>query len=184
MKSLYKSIFGFMDFEDLYKYMVDIQEGRGAFLEVGCFMGKSIMFLSEYIDSKNKDIKVYCVDNFEGCCYFKENKIFNKKNLKNSFLRNTRKAPIKIKLFDGDSVQVSTQLEKEYLDFVFLDGCHEYSCIKKDILAFRPLVKKGGYIGGHDFNDLYPGVKKAVHEIFGNRYNIDKQFNNCWLQQI
>lgn len=56
---------------------------------------------------------------------------------------------------------------KEQVDFVYIDGLHTYEQCKKDIENFLPLVKKGGYIGGHDYSSAWPGVKKAVNEIFG-----------------
>ena len=56
---------------------------------------------------------------------------------------------------------------KEQVDFVYIDGLHTYEQCKKDIENFLPLVKKGGYIGGHDYSSAWPGVKQAVNEAFG-----------------
>jgi len=184
MVKMYKSIFGFMDYEDLYEYVVNEQKNDGRFLEVGCFMGKSVLFLSEYVNHTKKDIEIYCIDNFEGCCHFKKEKIFNKKNLKKCFLNNTKTAPRKIKLLEGETTLKAKELIPVYFDFIFLDACHEYKCIKNDIQNFIPLVKKNGYLGGHDFNDLYPGVKSAVTEIFACQTNINKTFKNCWLHKL
>jgi predicted O-methyltransferase YrrM len=39
----------------------------------------------------------------------------------------------------------------EALDFVYIDGNHNYECVKRDIANYYPLVKKGGVIGGHDY---------------------------------
>jgi hypothetical protein len=60
----------------------------------------------------------------------------------------------------------------EYFDLVYIDADHTYPMVKKDIELWYPLVKKGGFIGGHDygFPDLvcnFGGVKRAVDEIFG-----------------
>jgi predicted O-methyltransferase YrrM len=56
---------------------------------------------------------------------------------------------------------------KEQVDFVYIDGLHTYEQCKKDIENYLPLVRKGGYIGGHDYSNAWPGVKKAVNEMFG-----------------
>lgn len=37
------------------------------------------------------------------------------------------------------------------LDFVYIDGCHEYEFVKKDIELYYPKIREGGIIGGHDF---------------------------------
>jgi Methyltransferase domain len=51
------------------------------------------------------------------------------------------------------------------VDVVFLDGSHEYEAVRRDILAWMPRIKSGGMLAGHDINDHYPGVGRAVHEL-------------------
>ncbi len=53
------------------------------------------------------------------------------------------------------------------LDFVYIDGCHRYESVKKDIELCYPKVKNGGMIAGHDFTNTHPGVVKAWIEKFG-----------------
>jgi hypothetical protein len=54
----------------------------------------------------------------------------------------------------------------EHLDWVYIDGCHEYECIQHDLEVSLPKVKQGGYILGHDFNaDFFPGVVAAVNDF-------------------
>lgn len=51
------------------------------------------------------------------------------------------------------------------LDFVYIDGNHEYNYVKKDIELYWPKVKEGGHIGGHDFQLNHRGVFRAVSEF-------------------
>ena len=52
-------------------------------------------------------------------------------------------------------------------DFVFIDADHSYEGVTADILQWWPLVKKGGYLCGHDYDHPRIGeVKRAVDEIF------------------
>ena len=53
------------------------------------------------------------------------------------------------------------------IDFVYIDGLHTYEQCKKDIENYLPLIRKGGYIAGHDYSNAWPGVKQAVNEAFG-----------------
>jgi hypothetical protein len=46
------------------------------------------------------------------------------------------------------------------LDFVFIDADHSYPAVKADIAAWKPKVKVGGWLCGHDY-DLR-AVKRAV----------------------
>ena len=56
----------------------------------------------------------------------------------------------------------------EKLDFCYIDGDHSYEGVKKDLADYYPLVKPGGYFGGHDFHYDWPGVIKAVSEFAVN----------------
>jgi hypothetical protein len=42
----------------------------------------------------------------------------------------------------------------ESLDFVYIDGNHEYSYVVQDIKLWYPKVKKGGIVAGHDYLDI------------------------------
>jgi cephalosporin hydroxylase len=60
-------------------------------------------------------------------------------------------------IVDGDShdedtvYDVSNLLFRgEQVDFLFIDGDHTYEGVKKDFEMYKPLVKKGGFIGLHD----------------------------------
>lgn len=53
-----------------------------------------------------------------------------------------------------------------HFDLVFIDGDHSYEACKADIIAWLPLVKGGGWIGGHDYGkERFPGVTQAVDEM-------------------
>jgi len=55
------------------------------------------------------------------------------------------------------------------LDFVYIDGDHNYEAVKKDLEMYYPKVKKGGLFSGHDYANRAPGVVKAVNEFFANK---------------
>lgn len=58
-------------------------------------------------------------------------------------------------------------VEGKYFDIVFIDAEHDYDNVKKDILAWEPLIKEGGIICGHDYASREKDVIKAVNEIYG-----------------
>lgn len=57
---------------------------------------------------------------------------------------------------------------REQLDFVYIDGNHRYKYVLEDINLYYPLVKEGGLIAGHDFDESSNenGVVQAVNEFF------------------
>lgn len=54
------------------------------------------------------------------------------------------------------------------VDFVHIDGHHEYSQVVKDINNYFPKIKVGGIISGHDYPQV-PDVAWAVDEIFKDK---------------
>lgn len=52
------------------------------------------------------------------------------------------------------------------LDLVFIDGDHSYESVKQDIASWRPFLRPGAVLCGHDYGHLeYTGVKQAVDEL-------------------
>ncbi len=63
------------------------------------------------------------------------------------------------------------QAQGQTIDFVFIDGCHQYAAVAEDIAACRRLVRPGGLLSGHDYlHRGHPGVKQAVDEVFAGRF--------------
>lgn len=54
------------------------------------------------------------------------------------------------------------------IDAVFIDEHHTYESVGDAIKAWMPKVRSGGWLSGHDLNDHYPGVGKAVFELLPN----------------
>lgn len=67
------------------------------------------------------------------------------------------------------SAFVAKNFEEESLDFVYIDGNHDYKYVREDIENFWPLTKQGGVLGGHDFYNghakSHDGVLQAAIEF-------------------
>jgi hypothetical protein len=50
-------------------------------------------------------------------------------------------------------------------DMVFIDADHAYDAVKRDILAWRPVLAPGGILSGHDYHRGWQGVIQAVSEL-------------------
>ena len=71
-----------------------------------------------------------------------------------------------IHLIKGNSNNVLKQIDMSNVDFVFLDGGHEYSTVKNDLKCCFEVVRSGGTILCDDYDLTYaPGVKKAIDEF-------------------
>lgn len=69
------------------------------------------------------------------------------------------------------------------LDYVFIDGDHSYEGVKRDIAAWLPKIRPGGWIGGHDYGSHFPGVDQAVKEAFPLD-SIEIDIDHTWFVRV
>lgn len=75
------------------------------------------------------------------------------------------------------SIEVAKLIPNHSLDFVFIDGLHDYDSVKADIEAWYPKVRYGGIVSGHDYyqgKSGKMGVMKAVDE-FVEKHGLELQ---------
>ena len=52
------------------------------------------------------------------------------------------------------------------IDYVFLDGGHEYNTVKNDLICCKEVIDNKGTVLCDDYDLTYaPGVKKAIDEF-------------------
>lgn len=131
-------------------------------IQIGSYRGES----AEIFLSSNVFKKFYCIDPWEpGFDRYdaaaSNDIILAEKEFDERFKNNN--IIIKIKQKSSD---VFNQFEDESIDFIYIDGCHQYDFVKNDLNNYFSKIKKGGIISGHDYCDGWYGVKKAVNEFF------------------
>ena len=80
-------------------------------------------------------------------------------------------------LWKTDSQTAARIVDNGSLDWVYLDGRHSYEGVSEDIHLWRPKIKKGGIIGGHDYLHhpalrQWPGVRIAVDDAFEDKVQV------------
>lgn len=64
----------------------------------------------------------------------------------------------------------------DYLDWIYIDGAHDYDNVSIDLRNSFEKVKPGGLIMGHDYtNNMFPGLVFAVDE-FCQSYNLEIEY--------
>jgi len=51
------------------------------------------------------------------------------------------------------STEAAKGFEKESIDFIYIDARHDYCGVMEDIEHYWPILKPGGIMAGHDYND-------------------------------
>lgn len=175
MNHFYKSIDGWFDFNALYTQQVYRAANGAHFVEVGAWKGKSTAFMAVEIASSGKKIKFDVVDHWLGSLELMGDAAVKDGTLYDVFMENLKPAAPYFTPIRMPSVQAASLYRPESLDFVFLDGSHEYADVMEDMCAWYPLVKPGGTLAGHDI--ACPDVSKAVSVFLGG---FPEVIGSCW----
>ena len=87
----------------------------------------------------------------------------------------TEQYPDRAIIWRDFSNKAHTRIEDETLDFVFIDASHDYDSVNEDIKMWKPKVRKGGLVAGHDIDLL--AVRMAVQE---HNINYNTEVDNIW----
>jgi len=159
-----------------------------SFLEIGVFHGVTARNVCELLyQIHGNDFKYVGLDLFEKS---DQNKfeVIPSTNFKNPFKKFyhqyiARQDPYSIEavsnllkkfknqvhLIQGNSNQVLKKMDMSKIDFVFLDGGHEYNTVMNDLNSCIDVLKFNGSILCDDYNlGSAPGVKKAIDEFVKN----------------
>ena len=155
-----------------------------SFLEVGVFHGVTARNVCELLSNIHKDdFKYIGLDLFEKNDESKSEIIPNtnfSNPLKQFYFKYIkrqdpytieavedllRKFKNNVHLIKGNSNNVLKKIDMSKIDYVFLDGGHDYETVKSDLECCTEVVDNGGTILCDDYNLSYaPGVKKAIDE--------------------
>ena len=91
-----------------------------------------------------------------------------------------RKFKNKVHLIKGNSNSVLKKIDMSKIDYVFLDGGHDYETVKNDLDNCSEVIENNGTVLCDDYNLSYaPGVKKAIDEYVKNKdYKCDILHNS------
>lgn len=131
--------------DDLAKLFNELGLAKGA--EIGIERG----IYSETICKSNPGVKLFCIDPLKAYKGYREHVSQDKMD---GFYEEclNRLTPYGAKIIREFSMDAVKRFEDESLDFVYIDGNHDFQNTTNDIVEWEKKVKSGGVIAGHDFN--------------------------------
>lgn len=165
-------------------------------VEVGVALGKSLSFVADWcLANDRRDIEVWAIDSWA-------DGVLNKEQLALaaaaggpfSLYARTMMAcdPAAFEFIRAvrcDSARAAALFAGSSVDLVVIDGDHSYEGCSRDIRAWCPKVRSGGWIGGDDHHaQHFPGVVRACREAFGS-YDVVQDADgwadgHVWIRQL
>lgn len=166
VKTIVKKIDGYLtEREGLFLYnTAKNASGRGAIVEIGSYKGKSTVWIAKG-SLAGKKAKVYSVDPHTGDSDAK--KRGETSWTFDTFRRNIRTAEcqaIVVPIVKTSENAAKGWNKKNKVEFIFIDGDHNYEFVKNDVSSWYSHVVDGGIIALHDTVNFY-GPKKVVEEL-------------------
>jgi predicted O-methyltransferase YrrM len=157
---------GWFDYPHVYDFLIDNIPDGGRFVELGTYMGKSIIYFSSRVHELRRKIDIWSVD------YYRRPEVRS----------NLTKFNVNANLMVGDSRSI--KIPGVYC--AFIDASHEYQDVVQDIKNWMRQIKPGGIIAGHDY--LMSGVKQAVDELLPGHQTIPATqplpCGPCWWYRL
>ena len=183
MDHFYGEIEGWCDYEDIYRMAIDTASNGAVFVEIGAWKGKSAAYAGVEIINSGKDITLHLVDHFKGSdehrnvgsVWYESRLTEDPEWLYNTCVKNTEPVSGVVKIIRKTSAQAAKGFKANSVDFVFIDGSHDYDSVCVDIEIWLPKVKPGGMIGGHDYT-THETVREAVDTYFSDLQIIGKSW--------
>lgn len=168
------------------------------FLEVGVFHGVTARNICELLHGMHNDeFKYIGIDLFEENDENKDEIIPNTKfsnplkkiyfkyiKRQNPYSKEAVESLLKkfsknIVLLKGNSNNILRKINMSKIDYVFLDGGHDYKTVSNDLLQSKEVIMNGGTILCDDYDlSQAPGVKQAIDDfIKSNNFKCEILYN-------
>lgn len=131
-------------------------------VEIGSYCGASISIIASYFPMST----INCVDPWQqytedGSTYDINKQALELAEAELIFDKTITEFPYVIKN-KTSSTEYAKNIPVNSLDLVYIDGNHQYSSVKEDILTWLPKIKLSGILAGHDYS--WPSVRKAIQD--------------------
>jgi len=154
------------------------------FVEIGTWEGD----FSYELLTQTSCAKLYCVDPYK---HFDADGYKDGMNTlsQNEFDKKYEKTKDRFKRF-GDRVEFLRMTSKEAvkrfedlsIEYIYVDGNHDYPYVEEDIRLWYPKVKKGGYLCGDDVYSQDPSEHDANNNVLRIWSRDAYGVPNCWGQ--
>jgi glycosyltransferase involved in cell wall biosynthesis len=177
------SVPGWFDFAEIYDQAIAEAEDGDTLVEVGCWMGRSLIYLAQRARESGKRLRIVAVDRWEPWGHPVLDPVVESGDVYGEFRANLERAGMAdlVEVIRAPSLEAATRFADGSVRFVFLDDDHSLEAVRAGIRAWLPKVSPGGVLAGHDY-DRRSSVRRAVLERFGER--AVERLPRSWLVRV
>jgi hypothetical protein len=157
-----------------------VAQGYKVGAEIGVFKGE---FTKKFLRA---GLRMYAIDPWQS--FTGQGRTQHKQEIQDGLLEETKRrlAPYlgkRCRIIRKTSMDAIKSFKPNSLDFVYIDGCHEFPYVAQDIYEWNKIVRPGGIISGHDYFNTPPHAAnvlchaKAIVDAYASVYKI----KNWWL---
>ncbi len=133
-------------------------------VEIGSYKGRSTIAMAYACIGTQR--RIYCIDTWDGNeADFAERNFFEiwQQNVQDN---NLEQYVVPLRGYSHEVLNRWNELMNgRAVDFIFIDGSHQYLDVLKDFELSFPVVKDGGWIAFHDVIPTWPGPERVWHNI-------------------
>lgn len=154
--------------KEIFKYVASKIKNEDILVELGVFVGGSIISLLNSLKEEKKTPTVYAIDNFQFSniseASLKEGNT-RRDNGYETFVNNLNISGNSCKILISDTVEASKHFIYGTVNFIFHDANHGYGGVLAELQAWKPKLSERCLVMIHDWPS--EGIQNAVKEIWG-----------------
>jgi len=187
MEHFFEIVNGRFNFREICDNALREARDGAIFVEIGSWYGRCAAYLAVEIANSGRQIDFYCVDTWTGPAdlpWIADHLATKGGSAFPCFRENMERGGVwnLIKTLQQPSVQAASLFDRESVDFIMVDGAHNYAGVRDDVRAWLPKLKQDGLMTGDDAD--WPGVLIGVHETIPlSEVNIVNNGANWWYQK-
>ena len=133
-------------------------------VEIGSYCGKATYVLGTVAQQTNPNARVIAIDTFDGVVGALDRGPTRSGPTLAKFQRVMEESGLTstVRAHVGRACEANLSGP---LDFVLLDGLHDYASVAQDFSALEAAIPVGALIAFHDYADYFPGVRRFVDEL-------------------
>jgi len=174
----------------LYDLARDLPNSHPVAVEIGSFLGKSSLVIAKGMNGKSNPV-LYCIDPFNADSDAPSTGVLSKiamslpVSLLDQFIANMTKHGVyrTVRTLVGYSHEFAATFP-EAIDFLFVDGNHDYEAVLKDFEDWRRHLKPGGIMALHDVDFSPWGSPRGDEDHVGPGLVAKERIvnNPCWSE--